>query len=84
MKELKTPCLRVWIIGRDGSYLQRAYLWKRKKAPIWPLGVRQAECNVNKNNGLNKWMYSESKIALFYDHRVKSYVVEKGRRYENE
>lgn len=24
------------------------------------------------------------KIALFYDHRVKSYVVEKGRRYENE
>ena len=29
-------------------------------------------------------MYSESKIALFYDHRVKSYVVEKGRRYENE
>ena len=29
-------------------------------------------------------MYSESKIALFYDYRVKSYVVEKGRRYENE
>lgn len=29
-------------------------------------------------------MYSESKIALFYDHRVKSDVVEKGRRDENE
>ena len=29
-------------------------------------------------------MHSESKFALFYDHRVKSYVVEKGRRYENE
>lgn len=31
MKELKTPCLRVWIIGTDGSYLQRAYPWKSKR-----------------------------------------------------
>ena len=31
MKGLKTPCLRVWIIGTDGSYLQRAYPWKSKR-----------------------------------------------------